>query len=139
VARRNKIVWTVQIALAVLFLFAGVTKLVMDGAAMSEVSAQSGLPGVFLRFIGVCELLGGLGLILPWALNIRRELTPIAAACLLIIMGGAVVTSALTVSVVAALFPLTTGVLVATLGYVRWQQVRAEQGSGYRPQASGLG
>ena len=137
--RRNKIVWTVQIALAVLFLFAGVTKLVMDGAAMSEVSAQSGLPAVFLRFIGVCELLGGLGLILPWALKIRRELTPIAAACLLIIMGGAVVTSALTVSVVAALFPLTTGVLVATLGYVRWQQVRAEQGSGYRPQASGLG
>ena len=138
-ARRNKIVWTVQIALAVLFLFAGVTKLLMDGAAMSEVSAQSGLPAVFIRFIGVCELLGGLGLILPWALKIRRELTPIAAACLLIIMGGAVVTSALTVSVVAALFPLTTGVLVATLGYVRWQQVRAEQGSGYRPQASELG
>ena len=84
-------------------------------------------------------MLGGLGLILPWALKIRRELTPIAAACLLIIMAGAVVTSALTVSVVAALFPLTTGVLVATLGYVRWQQVRAEQGSGYRPQTTALG
>ena len=138
-ARRNKIVWTVQIALAVLFLFAGVTKLLMDGAAMSEVSAQSGLPAVFIRFIGVCELLGGLGLILPWALKIRRELTPIAAACLFIIMGGAVVTTVLTMSVVAALFPLTTGVLLATLGYVRWQQVRAEQGSGYRPQASGPG
>jgi len=130
VARRNKIVWTVQIALAVLFLFAAVTKLVMDSAAMSEVSAQSGLPAVFLRFIGVCELLGGLGLILPWALKIRRELTPIAAACLLIIMGGAVVTSALTVSVVAALFPLTTGVLLATLGYVRWQQLHGDVPAG---------
>jgi uncharacterized membrane protein YphA (DoxX/SURF4 family) len=130
VARREKIVWTVQIVLAALFLFAGVAKLVMDGETMSEVSAQSGLPAVFLRFIAVCEMLGGLGLILPWALNIRRELTPIAAACLVIIMGGAVVTSWLTVSVVAALFPLTTGVLLATVAYVRWQQVRAEQGSG---------
>ena len=138
-ARRYKIVWTVQIALAALFIFAGVAKLLMDAEAMSAVSAQSGLPAAFLRFIGVCEMLGGLGLILPWALKIRRELTPIAAACLLIIMAGAVVTSALTVSVVAALFPLTTGVLLATLGYVRWQQVRAEQSSGYRPQATGLG
>ena len=130
--RRNKILWTVQIVLAALFLFAGITKLVMDGEAMS---AQSGMPAAFLRFIGVCETLGGLGLILPWALNIRRELTPIAAACLVIIMGCAVVTSALAVSVVSALFPLTTGVLLATVGYARWKQVRAEQGSGYRPEA----
>ena len=121
-ARRNKIVWTVQILLAVLFLFAGVTKL-MDSKAMS---AQSGMPAAFLLFIGVCETLGALGLILPWAVNIRRELTPIAAACLVIIMGGAVVTTVLTMSVVAALFPLTTGVLLATLGYVRWQQLKAD-------------
>ena len=125
-ARRNKIVWTVQILLAVLFLFAGVTKL-MDSKAMS---AQSGMPAAFLLFIGVCETLGALGLILPWALNIRRELTPIAAACLVIIMGGAVVTTVLTMSVVAALFPLTTGVLLATLGYVRWQQLHGDVPAG---------
>ena len=120
-ARREKILWTVQIVLAVLFLFAGIAKLMMDDAALT---ADSGMPAAFLRFIGVCETLGALGLILPWALNIRRELTPIAAACLVIIMGGAVVTAALTVSVVAASFPLVTGVLLATVGYVRWQQVK---------------
>ena len=121
-ARREKILWTVQIVLAGLFLLAGGTKLVMDG---EEMSGQSGLPAMFLRFIGVCEIFGALGLILPWGLNIRRALTPIAAAALVIIMGGAVVTAALTVSVAAALFPLTTGVLLAILGYVRWQQLHA--------------
>jgi hypothetical protein len=135
VARRNRILWTVQIVLAALFLFGGITKLVMDGEALS---ADSGLPAAFLRFIGVCETLGGLGLVLPWGLNIRRELTPIAAACLVIIMVGAVVTTALTMSVLAALFPLVTGVLLTTVGYVRWQQVREEQASAYRPQASHL-
>ena len=84
----------------------------------------------------MCELLGGLGLILPWALKIRRELTPIAAACLLIIMGGAVVTTVLTMSVVAALFPLTTGVLLATLG-IRSLAAGARR-AGLRLQASGL-
>lgn len=135
-ARRNKILWTVQIVLAALFLLGGITKLVMDSAALT---ADSGLPAAFLRFIGVCETLGALGLILPWALNIRRELTPIAAACLVIIMIGAVITTALTVSVVAALFPLVTGVLLTTVGYARWQQLHAVQASGVRPQASGLG
>lgn len=135
-ARRNKILWTVQIVLAVLFLFAGISKLVMDGATLT---AQSGMPVAFLRFIGICETLGGLGLVLPWALNIRRELTPIAAACLVFIMGGAIVTAALTVSLLAALFPLTTGVLLAVAGYARWQELHTVQASGGRTQASGLG
>lgn len=125
-ARRNKIVWTVQIVLAALFLFAGATKLIMDSETLT---AGGPMSATFLRFIGVCEILGGLGLILPWALRIRRELTPIAAACLVIIMIGAVVTTAVTMSLAAALFPLITGVLLTTLAYVRWQQLRAAFGT----------
>ena len=131
-ARRDILAWVGQVVLAALFLFAGITKLAMDGDALA---AQSGMPVLFLRFIGVCETLGGLGLILPWALKIRRELTPIAAACLFIIMVGAVVTTAATVSLVAAIFPLATGVLLAALARIRWQQLHAAQGSGGRPQA----
>ena len=134
-ARRNKMLWTVQIVLAALFLLGGITKLLMDSATLT---ADSGLPAAFLLFIGVCETLGALGLILPWALNIRRELTPIAAACLVIIMIGAVITTALTMSVVAALFPLVTGVLLAVTGYARWQQVHTPQAAGIRGRASGV-
>jgi len=136
VARRDKIAWVVQIVLAALFLFAGAMKLIMDSEALT---ADSGMSATFLRFIGVCEILGGLGLVLPWALKIRRELTPIAAACLVIIMCGAVVTAAMTVSPAAALFPLITGVLLATLARVRWQQLHAVQGSGVGGQRAGLG
>jgi hypothetical protein len=33
-----------------------------------------------VRFIGVAEVLGAIGLILPWLLGIRPGLTPLAAA-----------------------------------------------------------
>ena len=52
---------------------------------------QIHLPGLFIKFIGVCEVLGALGLILPGLLRIRRGLTPLAAAGLVIILIGATV------------------------------------------------
>ena len=58
----NYTLWTAQVLLAALFLFAGVMKFVMPVAEMTK---QSSLPGWFFWFIGVCEILGGLGLILP--------------------------------------------------------------------------
>src|SRR5690348_3061127 len=47
------------------------------------------LPAVFVRFIGACEVLGALGLILPGVLRIRTHLTPLAALVLTTIMVGA--------------------------------------------------
>ena len=44
------------------------------------------LSGTFLQFIGVCEALGGLGLILPGLLRIKPGLTPLAAVGLVIIV-----------------------------------------------------
>ncbi|HTD83976.1 MAG TPA: DoxX family protein, partial [Gemmatimonadaceae bacterium] len=82
--------WTVQALLAALFLFAGVTKLVMPADALA---AQSHLPAAFMKFIGFCETLGALGLIVPGITKIRTELTPLAAAGLVIIMIGAVIVS----------------------------------------------
>ncbi|MDE3159785.1 MAG: DoxX family protein [Acidobacteriota bacterium] len=46
----------------------------------AELTGQTQVPAVFLRFIGVMEILGGLGLILPGMLRIRTELTSLAAA-----------------------------------------------------------
>lgn len=118
---RNMSLWTLQIVLALLFVMAGVSKLAMSDA---DLTRDSQLPVLFLRFIAVCELLGSVGLVLPWALRIRPALTPLAAACLAIIMVGAVVVSALTVSVPLALFPLIVGVLLAYVGNARWKQLR---------------
>ena len=83
----NRLLWVIQVVLALLFLFAGGAKLFMSAA---DLTAQTPLPAAFLRIIGVMEILGGLGLVLPGLLRIQVKLTPLAAAGLVIIMVGAV-------------------------------------------------
>ncbi|PYN43587.1 MAG: DoxX family protein, partial [Candidatus Rokuibacteriota bacterium] len=82
--------WIVQGLLALLFLFAGVMKFIMS---IEEMTRQIQMPAAFLWFIGVAEICGGLGLILPSLLRIRPGLTPLAAAGLVIIMIGATIVS----------------------------------------------
>jgi DoxX-like protein len=99
----------VQTLLAVLFVVAGGMKLVLPLATLEQGPIR--LPGAFLRFIGVAELLGGFGLVLPGLFRIRLYLTPLAAAGLVAIMAGATTLTALSVGAAAALFPLVTGLL----------------------------
>lgn len=61
------------------------------GRVSAEPRVQMPLPAAFLRFIGVREILGGLGLMLPGMLRIQGSLTPLAAAGLVIIIIGTVV------------------------------------------------
>src|SRR4026209_1938379 len=79
----NRALWIVQGLLSALFLFGGVTKFAMP---LDEMAAMTGLPGPFILFIGACEVLGAIGLILPRALRIMPGLTPLAAAGLVVIM-----------------------------------------------------
>ena len=85
------------------------------------------LPGLFVRFLGVAEVLGALGLILPGVLRIRPGLTPLAAAGLLIIMMGATVITLAGGDVGAALIPLVVGLLTAFVAYGRWRRIAAPQ------------
>ena len=119
----NIILWIIQVLLALLFLFAGGTKLVMTIEAMRAMGSpnQILLPGLLIRFIGVCEVLGALGLILPGLLRIRPGLTPLAAAGLVIIMIGATVLTMIGDGVGAAVVPLVTGLLAAFVAYGRWR------------------
>jgi len=84
------VLWIVQVLLALLFIFAGGMKLVMPLEKLAGPPGSVVLPGAFVRFIGVAELLGGIGLVLPALLRIKPGLTPLAAAGLVIIMIGAV-------------------------------------------------
>ena len=108
----------IQILLALLFLFAGWMKLIMP---IEEMTQQIPMPGLFLRFIGVCEVLGGLGLVLPWLLGIRPGLIPLAAAGLVIIMMGATVTTITTGQIAISLVPLVVGILCLFVVYGRWR------------------
>ncbi len=119
--------WTVQILLALLFLFAGVMKFVMP---VEEMTRDVALPGAFLHFIGVAEILGALGLILPGLFKIRTGLTVLAAAGLVLIMIGATVLTLFTSNFATALMPLVAGLLTALVAYGRSRlvpQINSEQ------------
>lgn len=102
--------WTVQGLLAAMFLLAGGMKWAMP-IAMLE--AQSHLPGAFVRFIGVCEVLAALGLILPGLFRIRTDLTFLAATGLVLIMTGATTITLEQGQVAAAAPTLVLGLLAA--------------------------
>ena len=108
--------WIVQCVLAALFLFAGGAKLAAPAADLAKMSSLS---PAFLKFIGVCEILGALGLVLPGLFRVRPGLTPLAAAGLVIIMLGAVAITAMTQAVPAAILPLVVGVLAALVAVGR--------------------
>ena len=110
--------WIVQGLLALIFLFAGGMKLVLP---LEELTGPVPLPGLFMRFIGVAEVLGAIGLILPGLLGIRPGLTPLAAAGLVIIMIGATVTTLAGGDLAAALISVVVGLLSAFVAYGRWR------------------
>ena len=112
------LLWIIQGLLALVFMFAGVMKFVMP---IEEMTKQVPLPGLFLRFIGLAEVLGAIGLILPGLLRIRPGLTPLAAAGLAIITVGATVVTLMIGGGATALFPLVVALLSAFVAYSRWR------------------
>jgi uncharacterized membrane protein YphA (DoxX/SURF4 family) len=118
----NIALWIIQVLLALLFLFAGGMKLVLPIDVLTSMGPpdQVQLPGLFIKFIGVCEVLGALGLILPGIFRVKTWLTPLAAAGLVIIMIGAAAVS-LKLGVGAVMPPVVVGLLLAFVAYGRWR------------------
>jgi hypothetical protein len=103
-----------QRLLAAHLLFAGGIKVIAPVAVLAVIFP---FPGEFVRFIGICEVLGAFGLILPRALGIRCELTPLAAAGLVIILVGATVSTLAIGGGAQALVDMVIGVLAASIVY----------------------
>jgi uncharacterized membrane protein YphA (DoxX/SURF4 family) len=87
----NIALWIAQVLLAAVFAASGTIK----GLGSKDWLRATGQTGVshysipFIRFVAVSELFGVAGLILPRALNVAPVLTPLAAACLGVLMVGA--------------------------------------------------
>lgn len=114
----SRTLWIVQCLLACVFLFASAIKLV---SPIDTLQAELPLPEALIRFIGLAEFLGALGLVLPSLLRILPGLTPLAAAGLTIVMLGAtLLTPALSDGEIApAVLPLVVGLLCALVVYGR--------------------
>ena len=116
----NIVLWILQVLLGLFFLFAGGAKFVMTAEAMRAAAPDAvQFPMPFIWFIGLCEVLGGLGLILPGLTGIKRNLTPLAAIGLLIIMLGAAAVSIYAMGIAAGVPALVSGALLALVAYGR--------------------
>lgn len=119
--RSSKVLWTVQILLALLFSMAGAMKLVLP---LDQMKGPVDIPGLLLRFVGAAEVLGAVALILPGALRLHENLVPLAAMGLTIVMLGAVGITVWGGPAVTAVIPLLVGLLT---GYVAWGRMGRNQ------------
>jgi hypothetical protein len=115
----NIALWIVQGLLALFFILgSGAPKLVLP---FDLLPLPLALPELFVRLIGVAEVLGGLGLILPGLTHIRPSLTPLAAAGLVVLTACATVYQLLAGQPESAIFAAVIGLIAAFVAYGRWR------------------
>lgn len=118
----NIILWILQALLASAFLATGLMKLAQPIAQLAGMLPWvTEMPAFLVRFIGLAEVAGALGLILPALTRIRPNLTPLAALGLILVMA------------LASIFHLTRGegmmlpanlLLAALAGVIAWGRTR---------------
>ena len=84
----NTILWILQSLMALTFLIPGMFKLILSEQQLvaKGLTGVEGLPLPLIRFIGVSEIMGAIGIILPVLLNILPLLTVVSAIGLALIM-----------------------------------------------------
>lgn len=89
----NIALWIIQGVLALVFAAAGCVKLFTPKPELVvKMAWATDFAPASIKSIGLAELLGAIGLVVPWATMIEPRLTPIAASALVIVMIGAVAT-----------------------------------------------
>lgn len=116
----NIALWIVQVALAAMFVLAGMMKAFQYERARATLPWVKDVPRGLVTFIGVCELLGGLGLVLPGLTSILPWLTPLAATGLALIMLLAMIFHIRRGEGQAVLFNLVLLVLTVFVAYGRF-------------------
>ncbi len=115
----NRFLWFLQIVFGLFFaLGSGLPKLILP---LESLPMPIPIAPPLLMFIGVAELLGGIGLILPGLLHIRPGLTPLAAAGLVLITIAATGYNLAADSAGSAIFAAVVGLIMAFIGYCRWR------------------
>lgn len=117
----NIALWVVQGFLAIAFLMAGFAKIgtPVDELANSGMTFVDKLGTGMVRFIGVCEMLGGLGLLLPALLRIKPFLTAYAAAGLATIMALATI-----YHISQQEMFIHTTILMVLAGFIAWGRLK---------------
>lgn len=83
----NIALWLAQVLVAILFAMSGIMKAFTPIAElMNSAPWVADVPLLLVRFIGVAELAGAVGVLVPALARILPSLTPLAAAALALVM-----------------------------------------------------
>jgi uncharacterized membrane protein YphA (DoxX/SURF4 family) len=82
----NSALWIGQVVLAGVFGFSGYRKMFAYDKPSGMLPSPSVMPRGIARVIGICEILAGIGVVLPWLVGILPWLTPLAALALAVLM-----------------------------------------------------
>jgi len=121
------VLWVVQGFLALFIgVASGLPKLILP---LDMLAMPLPLPELFVRSIGVAEVLGALGLILPSVFRIRPMLTPLAAFGVVLLTICATVYQLIAGQPESAIFASVMGLIAASVAYGRWRIAPIRQAS----------
>jgi len=115
----NILLWILQVLLALAFLAHGWLFLSPPAELVEQMNAS--LPRWFQLFLGVAEVLAGIGLILPGVTGIKPWLVPSAAFGIMIVLLSATIYHVMRDEISSALITLVMLVLATALAYMRWR------------------
>jgi uncharacterized membrane protein YphA (DoxX/SURF4 family) len=115
----NALLWVLQVLLALAFLAHGVMFLFPPAEVAQQMADV--IPRWFQLFLGVAEVLAGLGLTVPGMTRIKTSLTSWAAAGLMIVMVGATALHISRGETSSAVITAILFVMLTFVAYVRWK------------------
>lgn len=117
----NRLLWVLQVFLALAFLAHGLLLLFPPAAIVNQMNAA--LPRWFQVFVGVAEVLAAVGLTIPGLTRIQPWLVPAAAAGLMIVMVSATVFHVARGEMSSALTTVLLLAIATFVAYTRWRTV----------------
>lgn len=120
------VTWILSAVLGGMMVIAGATKLITPHAKLVE-DPKMAWAGDFdarqVKAIAAAELLGAVGLIIPWWTGVAPVLTPISGVCLVVIMAGAALVHARRKEPSGIVLPAALGVLAVVVTVLRFAQL----------------
>ena len=114
----NIILWVLQVLLAAAFLAHGLFLLFPPAEMLAQ---MAWMPRAFRVFLGVAEVLAGVGLTLPGITRILPWLVPCAAAGLMVVMISATIFHMARGEVSGAIVTAVLFVMATFVAYMRWK------------------
>ena len=117
----DRVLWILQWVFGIYFVGVGVNHFIVPDNLPAMMSWMYELSDTMHAIAGIAEILGGLGLIVPAVTRIRPELTPLAAAGLVIVMVGAAIWHASRGEAAQIATNVVLGAVMAYVAYGRWR------------------